>query len=585
MNDATTRFFHISPDLCGGERLVEMFESSGHRAVYCQNGRIATEITYSRAMGRAPLAGWPRARLFSGLFRIGPSGQAPIEAWRDFAFLRRHFPEAVFILTTRDPSGWLLDRMADSGGQTARTYAAHLGISEADLPRHWARDWHDHQRAVSRFFLDDPLFVSIDTERQSPQRAAEMLSRFLPLGRPGLRPGWLGPGRGNIEDRLISVYDHAPGREAGAEDAAFVRSAARFCLGDSAISRPLSGDKAAPAGVSKFYCHWDGGTKVVGRGGKPQPIRIVRAAGRSGSIAVSAPNAHFKLARAERVIADILRLGRSDPVRIDMEDSRWIGADQGTPLLVPVICHNRRQGARNVVLWPLPGLHDIGVPGLEPSGCPDTILFDDKLDRIVWRGMISGSEMRPSDRQGPASHVFLEQLAEAGDDREACDRAWQSLCRTNRLAFVRRWFGHPDFDIGVVMAWSYRAMAKHPLLAALCTNRQPPEFFHRYRYQLCLTGYDHGSNFLSAINSRSVLLKVEDGWEVFYSGLFEPWKHYIPLARYGTDVAEKLTWARQNPDECRRMSRAARNEAARLADPALRRKLLSHILDAIAGAV
>ena len=121
----------------------------------------------------------------------------------------------------------------------------------------------------------------------------------------------------------------------------------------------------------------------------------------------------FKLIRAEGVINDILALDRRDPVWIDMEDSRWFGSPQGAPLDRPVLCHNRRAGAVNAVLWPLPDQHAIGLPGFDPAAPDDDIPWEDKQDRLVWRGMISGSEMRDGVKPGPASHVWLQRLAQA----------------------------------------------------------------------------------------------------------------------------------------------------------------------------
>ena len=109
-------------------------------------------------------------------------------------------------------------------------------------------------------------------------------------------------------------------------------------------------------------------------------------------------------------------------------------------------------------------------------------------------------------------------------------------------------------------------------------------YFHRFRYQLTLAGYDHGSNFIGAINSQSVLLKEEDGWEVYYLGRFKPWIHYIPVELYCADIQEKLAWARLNPDRCQAMSLAARAEVRRLANPLARRQILERILDGLAKA-
>lgn len=263
-----------------------------------------------------------------------------------------------------------------------------------------------------------------------------------------------------------------------------------------------------------------------------------------------------------------------------MEDSRWFGTPQGQMLSGPVLCHNRRRDAENAVLWPLPELHEIGGPGFDPRA-GDDLPFEEKRDQVFWRGMISGHLITGEERPGPASFSLLKQLELAGDHPEARQRAWNRLLRSSRMAVVHRWRDHPDYDLGVVLAWAFRHFGEDKLLAPYCKPRANRNKMLQYRYQLYMAGYDHGSNFIPAINSRAVLLKEEDGWEVFYSGLFKPWKHYIPLARYCVDIAEKLAWARENPNKCKEMSEAARSVVLQLCDPGLRRATLGHILDGL----
>lgn len=580
MTGAALRFFHISPEWCGQERLVQLFRLNGHQAACHESGRLAQDILFSQGRGVAPLAAWPRARLFCGLYRHAPHWQRPLDAWRSIEVLSRHFPQARFILTTREVDGWLYDRLTRQGGAIARAHAHDRGVAPADLPDLWLAEWQAHLAALDARFGDDPRLIRVDIDRESPQDLCARLDALLPMGRHPPGRAWLPAPEPGQPARLHSLYRPAspPASPPVATGMAeWLADIAGFCL------RGLAPDAGGLAGVSRFYCRWDGGRRVQGRDGSDQPIVITESPALEEILAVARPGVHFKLGRAEGVINDILRLGRCDPVRIDMEDSRWMGAPQGDPLGLPVLCHNRRHDARNVVLWPLPGQHDIGLPGFDPHQPADDIRFEDKLDRLVWRGMISGSLMRPGVRPGPASHVYLTRLREA-ETEAARAEIRQDLARTSRLALVRRLFDDPDFDLGVVMAWGFRDLARDPLLAPYCKPREGAQFFRRFRYQLCMGGYDHGSNFISAINSRSVLLAEQDGWDVFYSGRFKPWKHFIPVARYGADIKEKLAWARRNPDECKAMSAAARAEAAPLADPDLRRALLGQILDGLAAA-
>ncbi|WP_295048932.1 glycosyl transferase family 90 [uncultured Paracoccus sp.] len=558
-------FFHISPDGCGEARLARLFRRNGHPAVCHDKGRLAEDILFSMARDADPLRPWPGTVLFSGLYRDAPHWRPPLEAWRHFAWLADRFPQARFILTLRAPRDWIRDRLARDGGAAVRCHAFHRGCDPADLPGIWEADWHAHLAAVDAVFGADPRLIRVDLDHDTPADLAARLAPILPMADAGWQQGWLSA-EGHT---AVPLPRSAPEQV----DPAYVQDVADFCLGR------VVRDRSHEGGFSEYFSIWDGAGSVIDRKGNPRRMAVL-----DGRIALSAPGRPFKLIRAEGVINDALRLGRPMPLRIDMEDSRWFGSPQGEPLAAPVLCHNRRKGAENAVLWPLPDQHAIGLPGFDPDAAPDPIPWEEKLDQVVWRGMISGSERTGGVKPGPASHVFLRDLAAAGQDQARRQLAWDRLCNTPRLAFLRQWFGHPDFDLGAVMAWGFREFARDPLLAPYCTPRESREFFCRFRYQLCMTGYDHGSNFIQAIDGQSVLLAEEDGWQVFYSGRFQPWKHYIPLERYCGDIAEKLAWARENPSECKAMSQAARAEAALLRKPATRRAIMARILDGLAAA-
>lgn len=575
------RFFHIGPDWTGQQAVSNLFRACGHQVVDHAGGRLAGDIAYHSAAGETPLTAWPEARLFTNLHRLDDWSRQPVEAWRDFAALDRHFPDAVFILPLRDPEGWIADRIARQDGRVARIYARFLGVPLGELHALWLAGWADHLAAVRSHFGDDPRLVVIDLHRETPADLAGKLSRWITLD-PGLADAdWQSaPASAEMRAALDRIEDDAAPAilRAQPRDAAYVADVAAFCL------RGLTAVDAGLGAVSGHYAHWDGARAVTGRDGQPRPVAIGRSYLDGRDHAFSLPRV-LKLERAEGVINDILALGRRDPVHMDMEDSRWMGSPQGDPLGAPVLVHNRREGARNPVLWPLPGFHDLGRPGWAPPDCPDPVPWADKIDRVVWRGNISGSVRRTDRvRPGRAAHVVLRDLARAGDDAAARAAVAEEVNELSRLRLVRRLIDHPDFDLGLVLAWGLRDFARDPLIAPYLRPRRGADYFHRFRYQLCLTGYDHGSNFIGAIDSQSVLLKEEDGWEVFYSGRFRPWVHYIPVARYCDDLEDKLAWARANPDACQAMSQAARAELRRLSDAAMRAEILHLILDGVAAA-
>ncbi|MDF3606869.1 hypothetical protein PE067_12460 [Paracoccus sp. DMF-8] len=183
-----TRVFHISPEWCGQERVTQAFRLNGYRALCDDSGAVARDIVFSQATGRAALTRWPRICLFTGLYAASPAWQPPLEAWRRFAWLDRTFPRAAFILTTRDPEGWILDRLTRDGGALARCHARHLDVAPDALPDIWQADWHAHQAAVQAHFGDDPRLIRVDIDRETPADLCRRMAALMPL-KPCLRGG------------------------------------------------------------------------------------------------------------------------------------------------------------------------------------------------------------------------------------------------------------------------------------------------------------------------------------------------------------------------------------------------------------
>jgi len=52
-----------------------------------------------------------------------------------------------------------------------------------------------------------------------------------------------------------------------------------------------------------------------------------------------------------------------------------------------------------------------------------------------------------------------------------------------------------------------------------------------------------------------LILKPPSGRELAYSHLLRPWKHYIPVARDMSDVAERVAWVRDHPAEATAIAR------------------------------
>lgn len=600
------RIFDLSPPGLRGAWLARLLHENGLGVRHHEGGALARDITWGALTGTAPCPNRPGVRFYGGLEAAQDIAAAPSFGWRHFRYLRRIFRQAVFLLVLRDPGDWIADRLTDA--RAVQLQAIARGCAVADLPAIWAAEYRGLIADARRFFADDPRYVELPFAGLSFATLRDALAPWYALRQPvpdpdadadagpapaapaGPRPG---PA---VTPPPVSARDPAPilpvpmpqpwpapvriTPPLRGHDARFADAMAAFCLGAW-----VPGGAGGLGGVSELYGAFDGQRQVLGRDGRPLPVMrhpdlpgrpFIRPGGGGGG---------DKGGRLVGVLNEVRHLHRLQPLHIDMQDARFPGQGQGQGQGqgagdlpgVALVSYNRRAGARNLTLWPLPGYHTPGAAAFAHPRSPDPVPWAAKLDRVVWRGDLSGQERLADGRLGHSAHRILSGLDHLAPDDEAGLAVIRArLGRVPRMAAMQALRG-PDFDIGLVLSRYMRDFA--PVLTGYLARPRPQHWFYRFRFILSLPGYDTGSNFIMAANSGSVVMKAEDGWQVYYSHLFRPWEHYIPLAEDASDAPARLDWARANPDACRAMVAAANAACARLADTRLRAAALHRVLD------
>ncbi|PZO65313.1 MAG: hypothetical protein DI498_09770 [Paracoccus denitrificans] len=571
---------HLGFDSCGGEALARLFRTNDLSALVWEKGALAREIVYRDAANRRAPSDWQRADLLAELHHHDTS-RAPAFGFERFEWLDRQLPGATFVLTLRDVEGWAADRLgATTLGRSARETARRLGCAPSDLPEIWIADWDRHITRVRAHFADRPNYLEIDLEGLDWHALRERLARGGVTGldrlppRPAERVLDFGavPAAGRVMDLLTEtapIISHG-----GPIDQALVDELLPFCLG---VMRHGTEGVADPGrSFSDIYAYHDGAGGVFGRSGMRAEIDFDPLHDQFVARPVGG-----KIDRTEAVLNQLHTLGRLTPVQIDMADARHFGAAGRPQTQYPTLTYNRREGAVNVVLWPLPGFHEIGTPAFALPYNPDSVSFDEKEDRVMWRGNLSGVSRRPGGANGPGA---IRLAGIIGDEqrspleRAAAARAMRTI---PRLAVLERYGARTDMDLGLVMSLAIKRAGEMPQLDAAIRPRLSIRQMLSCRWQLCLAGYDVGTNFVWAANSNSVVLKEEAGWEVYFSALFRPWEHYVPLAPAAADLEERLDWARANPALTAQMSAESRHQVHRLADYPTQRALMRAIAESI----
>jgi len=565
--------FQIGFNRCGTKYLTSIFSINGYIAKHWEGGALAEDIAFAKAADIEPLSSWPDAVFFSDMESVHKIQRPPVLAFKEFEYLHSWFPDAVFILNKRKVSDWISSRFSHHGGEYKRFWSHHLDVDPARLPDIWETEWNEHFAHAIRYFRGNDKFFIYDIDSNRPEDLTEFLGSWFTLDKKPKVPENIRPNAREKQKRNLANRRLETNSRSFSSDNKFINSVAAHCIGDL----KFQSSNSPPHFASYIYGKWDGKKSVLDKDGAELPIKM----GVDGAFH-SKPNI-FKLDRTESVINEMISLNLHGSVQIDMQDSRRYGTRQGPKVEWPLLVYNRREDTTNMVLWPLPGYHTLGQPHFVHSEPIDKINFADKIDRAVWRGNLSG---RPNEKLAPsmterrgANHI-LEHLASTQNEEEQV-AIHEELLGITRYNLVARFFMSKDVDAALTLNSKFSQLKKSPLLKLYWDKRVDQQWFFESKYILSLSGFDTGSNFLMAANSNSVVMKEEDGWELFYTKEFQPWEHYIPLELGALDVEEKLDWARANPERCMDMIKSSQQVCAKLANPVNRAKILRRVFSAI----
>jgi hypothetical protein len=163
----------------------------------------------------------------------------------------------------------------------------------------------------------------------------------------------------------------------------------------------------------------------------------------------------------------------------------------------------------------------------------DDLTFDDKINRLVWRGNGKGASRR-------------------------------NLLDTH--------FHHPWCDVGHIGKGADDDRFRKPYL-----NLREQL---RHRFILSIEGNDVATNLKWIMSSQSVCFMARPTRETwFMEGSLVPGHHYVALKDDHSDLEEKLAHYRDHPDECREIIRNANRHVERFRNPQIEALISLSVLE------
>jgi hypothetical protein len=159
------RIFLVGFNKCGTTSFHNFFKANGIASVHYRFNTLAMTMHQNLLDGHRPLLdGMEYWTAYTDLIcvpgtpwgRSNSDDQPMIEACTYFRELHRDYPDALFILNTRDPFAWIQSRLQHEEGRFANGYRAalaHEGIqTEEQLCERWLQDWYTHHSGVLTYF-------------------------------------------------------------------------------------------------------------------------------------------------------------------------------------------------------------------------------------------------------------------------------------------------------------------------------------------------------------------------------------------------------------------------------------------------
>jgi hypothetical protein len=171
-----SKVFQIGFNKCGTRTVHRFLQLNGLHAVHWDRGNLARSIYRNLTNRDSLIKGYEQFDAFSDMEYV--TSEFAFEAYKLFPLLADEFPDALFLLNTRDREDWVRSRLDHREGAYAKKWKAVLGVDDdARLAELWRTDWDRHHERVTSFFASRHLqFLKFDIANDSP----ELIARYFP---------------------------------------------------------------------------------------------------------------------------------------------------------------------------------------------------------------------------------------------------------------------------------------------------------------------------------------------------------------------------------------------------------------------
>lgn len=149
------KIFQIGFNKCGTKSLNRLFKNNDIKGLHFEKGELAISIKNRMDKGEDPIADHKEYTYFTDMECTTRKDIPLIEAYKYYEYFYEWYPDALYILNTRNVENWIKSRLAQGSGNYARCYQRHYNLENTEqVIYRWRLDWFEHHANVLKFFED-----------------------------------------------------------------------------------------------------------------------------------------------------------------------------------------------------------------------------------------------------------------------------------------------------------------------------------------------------------------------------------------------------------------------------------------------
>lgn len=170
-----TKVFQIGFNKCGTTSLAVFFRENG---MVCPKSAHNWQLLRKNIDSKSdPVKGLTddKGRPMQGFFDM------TFDLFKEFKYIYTHYPDAIYILNTRNIDDWIKSRLNHNHGRFLERSMKSLNLDKDGVVEYWKKEWTEHHDEVRTFFDNKSNFYEFNIDNYDMKHFCSFIGNYIEL--------------------------------------------------------------------------------------------------------------------------------------------------------------------------------------------------------------------------------------------------------------------------------------------------------------------------------------------------------------------------------------------------------------------